>query len=230
MKKLFLFSLLASGILFCSCGAFKSYVANYSVDLTAVESPTDAKVQFGETKVVSFKEEDVNKYRYEDDYINIVWYVSSKNFHFTLKNKSNHTIKINWDDISYVDYEGNTGRVMHSGVKFIERNNSQPATTVPKNASISDLLTPTENVYYSEYGGWLEKRLIPSIYQTPEDFASKASTYVGKTMTILMPIMIENVQNDYTFDFSISSLLNPELGNKSNSKNNKESNSIISWQ
>ena len=32
---------------------------------------------------------------------------------------------------------------------------------------------------------------------------------VGKTMTIMMPIMIQNVQNDYTFTFNINELLNP---------------------
>lgn len=31
---------------------------------------------------------------------------------------------------------------------------------------------------------------------------------VGKTMTVMMPIMIENVQNDYTFTFNIDKLLN----------------------
>jgi hypothetical protein len=103
---------------------------------------------------------------------------------------------------------------MHTGVKYNERNNSQPATTIPKGASLSDLLLPTENVYFTsgQYGGWNERLLIPSIYSTPEAFANGASNYVGKTMRILMPIMIENVQNDYTFEFKIDKLLNPERG------------------
>lgn len=193
-----------------SCGAFKSYVASYSVGLTTVESPADAKLQFGETKVVTFNEEGVSKYRYEDDYINIVWYVGLKQFNFTLYNKSGHSLKINWDDISFVDTKGQVGRVMHSGVKYTERNNSQPATTVPKGASISDILLPTENVYYvsGQYGGWRENYLLPCVYQTPEAFNAGASSLVGKTMTIMMPIMIENVQNDYTFTFNIDKLLN----------------------
>jgi len=193
-----------------SCGVFKSYVANYSVGLSAVESPKDAKQQFGETKVVNFNEDGISKYRYEDDYVDIVWYVGSKQFNFLLKNKSDHTLKINWDDVSYVDYKGQVGRVMHSGVKYTDRNNSQPSTTIPKGASISDLLLPTENVYFvsGQYGGWRESYLIPCVYKTPEAFNSEAPTYVGKTMTIMMPIMIENVQNDYTFKFNIDKLLN----------------------
>ena len=201
---------LALGMLmFTSCGTFKSYVASYSVGLTSVESPTDAKQQFGETKVVNFNEDGVSKYRFEDDYIETVWYVGSKQFNFTLKNKSGHTLKINWDDVSYVDTKGQVGRVMHSGVKYTERNNSQPATTAPKGATISDLLLPTDNVYYvsGQYGGWRESYLIPCVYQTKEALDSSASDYVGKTMTIMMPIMIENVQNDYTFTFNIDELI-----------------------
>lgn len=210
MKKSFLFSVIAAGFLFSSCGAFKSYVANYSVGLSAVESPADAKQQFGETKVVTFDEGGINKYRYEDDYIDIVWYVGLKQFNFTLKNKSGHTLKINWDDVSYVDVKGQVGRVMHSGVKYADRNSSQPATTVPKNASISDLLLPTENVYYvsGQYGGWKESYLVPCVYKTPEAFNEEAPSLVGKTMTIMMPIIIENIQNDYTFTFNIDKLLN----------------------
>ena len=210
MKKIHLLLLVMGACLLSSCGAFKSYIASYSVGLSAVESPADAKQQFGETKVVTFNEEGVSKYRYEDDYINIVWYVGLKQFNFTLNNKSGHSLKINWDDISFVDTKGQVGRVMHSGVKYTERNNSQPATTVPKGASISDILLPTENVYFvsGQYGGWRENYLLPCVYQTPEAFNAGASSLVGKTMTIMMPIMIENVQNDYTFTFNIDKLLN----------------------
>lgn len=211
-KRLAFISLI--GMIFTSCGFLKSYTANYDVTLASVESPADAKAQFGETKVVTFQEGNVNKYRYEDDYIDIVWFVGSTEFNFKLTNKSNHTIKLNWDDISYVDCNGSTGRVMHSGVKYNERNNSQPATTIPRGASITDILLPTDNVYFTsgKYGGWNERLLIPSIYSKKEEFAVGAPSYVGKTMKILMPIMIENVQNDYTFEFSIASLLNPEVG------------------
>ena len=210
MKKVNLFLLAFTAFMLTSCGAFKNYIASYSVGLSSVESPADAKQQFGETKVVTFNEEGVSKYRYEDDYINIVWYVGLKQFNFTLNNKSGHSLKINWDDISFVDTEGQVGRVMHSGVKYSERNNSQPATTVPKGASISDILLPTENVYFvsGQYGGWRENYLLPCVYQTPEAFNAGASSLVGKTMTIMMPIMIENVQNDYTFTFNIDKLLN----------------------
>ena len=203
-----LFSIAICALLFSSCGV--SNLANYSIGLKTVESPANAKQQFGETKIVNFQDGETNKYRYEDDYINIVWYVDSKRFYFDLTNKSGHTIKINWDDISYVDYNGKVGRVMHSGVKYAERNNSQPASTVPKGATLSDILIPTENVYFisGQFGGWREKYLIPCVYNDAATRDAQASSYVGKTMTIMMPNMIENVQNDYTITFNIDKLLN----------------------
>lgn len=195
-----------------SSSSLSSAIASYDVGLKNVESPADAKAQFGETKVVTVSEEGKTKYRYEDDYIDIVWYVGMKQFYFTLRNKSNHSLKINWDDISYVDYTGSTGRVMHSGVKYTDRNNSQPSSTIPKGASLEDILLPTENVYYTSptkytTGGWNEKYLIPCVYKDEKALFENAKGYVGKTMTILMPIMIENVQNDYTFTFNINELL-----------------------
>ena len=58
--------LLAGVLPFTSCGTFKSYVASYSIGLSEVESPADSKQQFGETKVVGFNEEGVDKYRRGD--------------------------------------------------------------------------------------------------------------------------------------------------------------------
>ena len=205
-----LFVLPIVGLLFTSCGMMKSYMASYSVGLSSVESPANAKQQFGETKVVDFKDGDLNKYRYEDDYIEIVWYVGLTQFNFELKNKTTHSMKINWDDISFVDIDGRAGRVMHAGVKYTERNNSQPSSTIPRGASLSDLLMPTENVYYvsGQYGGWREKNLLPSFYNSQEALNAGAPKYVGKQMTILMPIIIENVQNDYTFVFNVDEWIN----------------------
>ena len=85
----------------------------------------------------------------------------------------------------------------------------QPSSTVPKGASLSDILLPTDNVYFvsGQYGGWREKYLIPCVYNDAATREAEASKYVGKKMTIMMPIMIENVQNDYTFVFNIDELI-----------------------
>ena len=200
MKKYLL--LLVASIIAASCGnLFK--VTSYDVSLSSVESPADSKIKFGETKIATFEEEGQSKYRYEDDYINISWFVGSKQFYFTLKNKSDYSLKIPWDDIVYVDQDGATQRIMHSGVKYTDRNSSQPASVVPKNASITDILLPTDNVYFvsGQYGGWKEKPLFPQ-YQSQEDATN--SVVLGKKVRIIFPIILQDVQNEYTFEFTIN--------------------------
>ncbi len=206
MKTKFILMLAVISLTASSCG-LTSYVARYSVSLASVESPADAKQSFGDTKIATLTDENVSKYRYEDDFIEITWFVSSKQFNFELRNKSEHTLKINWDDISYVNTKGEVGRVMHKGVKYSESGSSQPSTSIPRGATMSDLLLPTDNVYYSQYGGWSEKYLIPCVYDNREDKNSLAPLYINKTMSIMMPIMIENIQNDYVFVFNIDKLL-----------------------
>jgi hypothetical protein len=97
---------------------------------------------------------------------------------------------------------------MHAGVKYVDRNSSQPATSIPKDAKISDLLMPTDNVYYvsGQYGGWRERNLLPSFYKSQEQLDQEAGSFVGMKMKIMMPIIIENVQNDYTFEFNVDRL------------------------
>lgn len=120
----------------------------YNVGLSNVEAPADAQKQYGETKIVTLEEEGKSGHKYEDDYIDIFWFVGSSQFSFNLKNKSEYSIKIPWDDVTYINTVGSVGRVMHSGVKYIDRNNSQPTSVIPKGASLSDIILPTDNVYY----------------------------------------------------------------------------------
>lgn len=216
MKKiLFVLTLIISVFLLNSCSSLnpEKYVAKYNIPLTSVESPSDARNQYSKVQINSLVKDDINYYQYEDSFINIIWYVSPKEFAFELTNKSDHPIKINWDDISYVDYTGSVGRVMHSGVKYVDKNNSQPATTIPRGASLTDTLLPVDNVYYGSYiHDWIKNYLLPCRYKDQSSFSENAEKNIGRTMKILMPIVIESIQNDYVFEFTVKELLNPELG------------------
>lgn len=208
MKKIFLLFNL-SCLLLPSCistGVNTNVSASYDVCLNAVESPADAKKNYGETKIVLSEDEDISKYRYEDDYISITWFVLRSQFEFKLENKSNHSIKINWDDVSYVDINGKVGRVMHAGIKYSEKNNSQPPITIPKGASIEDILVPTDNVEYESYIGWYTKPLINATFSSIEEKKVLGVKNIGKEMRILFPLVIENVQNDYVYTFKVEQM------------------------
>lgn len=125
-----------------------------------------------------------------------------------IENKSNYSIKIPWDDVAYISSSGQTGRVMHSGVKYIDRNNSQPASVIPKSASLSDIVIPNDNIYYvsGQYGGWRESKL----FNFPIDknnIEESKQLFIGKTVRILFPIIIQDVKNEYVFEFRVEDII-----------------------
>jgi hypothetical protein len=183
----------------------------YDIGLSAVERPENAKAGYGEQKIVTLQEEDATKYSFEDDLIRIVWTATPEQLVFDLTNKTNHSIKIIWDKAVYIDENGNSERVMHSGVTYANRNNPQPPTTVARLATISDLVFPTENVDWvgGPYGGWRIKPLFPtsSVSGTSEDLLAKAKKYVGKSVQVLLPLEIEETVNEYIFVFKVNQVV-----------------------
>jgi hypothetical protein len=183
----------------------------YDIGLAAVKRPENAKGRYGEQKIATLQEEDSTKYSFEDDLIRIVWMATPQQFVFDLTNKTNHSIKIIWDKSVYVDENGNSKRVMHSGVEYTDRNNPQPTTTVVRGATVSDLIFPAENVDWvgGPYGGWQIKPLFPtsSMSGTPEDLLAKAKKYVGKSFQVLLPLEIEQAVKEYIFVFKVNDVV-----------------------
>jgi hypothetical protein len=183
----------------------------YDIGLSAVERPENAKERYGKQKIGTLQEEDATKYSFEDDLIRIVWMATSEQLVFDLTNKTNHSIRIIWDKAVYVDEKGNSKRVMHSGVKYTDRNSPQPPTTVARGAAVSDLVFPAENVDWlgGPYAGWQIKPLFPtsSTSGSPEDLLAKAKKYVGKSFHVLLPLEIEQAVKEYIFVFKVNDVV-----------------------
>lgn len=182
-----------------------TYSGFYNVGLQSVERPEDASERYGESTIVDFQEDGSKKYRYEDDLIDVVWLPLSTQFAFSLKNKSDNSIKILWDEAVYVNESGSSSRVMHAGVKYIDRNNSQPPTIVVKNSTIEDMVVPTDNVYYisGQYGGWRTSPMFPNSATTPDELVVISNNYIGKEVQVLLPLEIQGTVNEYIFTFKV---------------------------
>jgi len=189
-----------------SCMGYEGF---YKIGLQKVERPEDAKERYGESKIVNFEEEGKTKYSYEDDMIKIVWLPLSTQFRFTLKNKTEHSIKIIWDEAVYVNQNGSSGRVMHTGVKYIDRNNTQPPTVIVKNANIDDIIVPTDNVYYisGKWGGWRTKPMFVNKASTQEELNTLTQQNIGKEVRILLPLKIQETINEYIFTFKVEDFI-----------------------
>lgn len=204
MKRLILIILLP--LLLSSC---YSYRGVYHVGLTEVEKPKDSTVRFGESTIVPVKDETGTKYSYSDEAIEVVWLFLEDRIAFTITNKTDNSMKIVWDEVVFIDEKGQSNRVFHSGVKYIDRNSSQPPTVVVRGATVSDVIIPTDNAVYTsgQYGGWSVNPLFESRFMTQEEMSSVPPNYFGKKVQIYFPLEIEGVINEFVFIFEIEEFL-----------------------
>ena len=173
----------------------------YQTYLSKVEKPSNPSIKFGKTTVIEGDGKQATKFSYVDNFIDIVIFGDSEQFNFVLKNVSQNTQKLIWDDAVFVGIDGSTSKIMHSGIKYSERSASQPASTIIKGASLEDIACPVSNVYYDEgttigyktYGnGWKTKSMYP-----------KTVSNDVKQVSLMLPIKIKDVENEYLFVFDV---------------------------
>lgn len=176
----------------------------YYTYLSKVEKPSNPAIKYGKTTIINGDGKQATKFSYVDNFIDIVIFGNSEQFSFILKNISQSTQKLVWDNAVFVGIDGSTSRIMHSGVKYSERSASQPASTIIKGASLEDIACPISNVYYDEgttvnhktYGnGWKTRSMYPTI-----------SSKEIKQVSLMLPIQIKDVENEYIFVFDIISV------------------------
>ena len=136
---------------------------------------------------------------FADDNLEIVFVISQEDMGFALRNASDEPIRINWDEISYVDPTGGSHRIMHQGIKYSERENPQAPTTVPPGARIEDTLQPTDMVRFVRAGSsseWREDALFPG--------GEAAFRAEGQEFSVFMPLLIGGETVNYNFRFRVS--------------------------
>jgi hypothetical protein len=138
--------------------------------------------------------------------ITTVWsYTNKSRLNFKIKNNSKSTIRIIWNDAAYVNANGSTDRIMHLGVKYTDRNESQPPTSIPSGAYIEDVIIPTSVVSYEPYFGWTEGNLFGVSKHKRVAKGQLENTY-GKKVKVLLPIEKDGIITDYEFSFTVISL------------------------
>lgn len=168
-------------------GKYNTYLAN-------VEKPANPDIKYGENSIVKLNDDtNTTKFSYIDNFINILIFTDSKQFYFTLKNISEYTQKVIWDEAVFVDYNGKTSKIMHKGVKYSQREESQPASTIIRGASIEEIACPTNNVYYNDANkDWETSSIYPS-----------NDSQKDKQVQLMLPIQIKGVTNEYIFTFDL---------------------------
>jgi len=183
MKKILRISLLC--FLVAGCASYLSQVENHFTYSFAPVEPLSPTMDFA------------------DGNISVKFDVLKTSVGFVLENLTDKPIKIIWDDASIVQY-GEARKVMHTGVKYIDRSQHQPPTNIPSNARIEDALTPIDEVWYSSYYGWQTHPLFIDDDLGKPQFRTAALACKGQKLGVLLPVEIDGKVINYQFEFLIT--------------------------
>lgn len=125
--------------------------------------------------------------------------------HFTLEmnalalrltNKSAFPLSIPWDNASFVDLDGTSCRVIHSGIPFSENHRPQTPSTVPPGATLNERVLPISKLRREASGEWVIDPLLPP--------TSVAAPYLqGRCFELFLPLTLPTGSDNRSFTFQV---------------------------
>jgi hypothetical protein len=183
--------ILCAGIaaVFMSCMA--SY--HYSFFLRAVDRPKATSEKYGPVQIE--KSPDSTAVRISDSCVDVLVTITTNQVEFVCRNRTDRSIKIDWEKAAYINPYGVRKRVIHRGIVYARKSDPQTPSIIRKGETLSDYLLPSENVnvYLYGSGGFTIYPLFSS-----RDF--------GRNAQVILPLEVDGAVNEYVFQFNISSV------------------------
>jgi hypothetical protein len=125
----------------------------------------------------------------ENDYFKIkfnpIYDMGLRGIKATITNKVDDTLKINWNEGSFVTPDNQASRAIPGNVSFIDISKKIPNTIIPSGAKSEIIIAPEKNIYKSD------------AYVGSIDYENNS------TFSILFPIIIDNEKKEFRYDFEI---------------------------
>ncbi|HOF35045.1 MAG TPA: hypothetical protein PK624_13600 [Spirochaetota bacterium] len=170
-------------------GWLESDVSKYPIIIDSVE-PNNSGV--------------ISEESFSDSNIDITWNLvcHMKEMNFILKNKTDKTMTIDWNKVVFVNHTKLSKKVIHTGVKFVKKDELQTPSIIVKDSMLIDSIVPIDNITFKsedtlfETAGW---KIIPVL--EPYD---NNNSLVGKKFKVLLPIAIGDKTVEYLFTFKVT--------------------------
>ncbi len=188
--------------------AKKFYTVTYSCSLSAVELSINSQTLENNHNIEEKSSETFPSYIYEDESFVFTWKVNLTRLSFNIENKTKETVKIDWNNVIFVDCYNLVNNVMPKGAKYINHDKSFSPTIILKGTTYEGIIIPSNNVVLNAAVEWTELFLIPCVYTEEVYREELAPRFLGKKMRVLMPIMVGNKQYEYCFYFTIDKIIN----------------------
>lgn len=155
-------------------------------------------------------------FKFSDSLIDVEFSTRTSNIDFKLKNVSNKSIKLIWDDFSFVNEKGAAQKIIHKNIKLNNKEGAQAPTVIPTNSYIEDTVTPIDDIEFvgsKNYGGlytspvyWKKAYIFPKLLYGYSKQKDLAKSLVGNNYSLLMVIEKDNTKIEYKFDFKINDI------------------------
>lgn len=163
------------------------------IRMTEVRRPEDVSKQWGDYEIREAEEEG---YTYEDDLVTIgAVPTSSGMFVLTINNKTEHSLELVWNQMSFVGPSGMASPVSSGETRMMNVGQSRPPAAIPAEANIVVTAIPNNLVSGTE---------VEPLFSVAD--SAEFDEYVGKEMRLIVPLRVEDTLNEYTLVFDIRDL------------------------
>ena len=131
-----------------------------------------------------------DKLVFRDELVDLAFGVERKKITLSLTNNTQDLIRINWNEVSYIDPFGQSHELLHL----------QSPVSLPPTAKITMALIPKDYIYSSITGKFarFDQR---EFFPKPDK--KEAHQYKGKAFSVFVPIEVKGTAKTYLLTFSI---------------------------
>lgn len=114
-----------------------------------------------------------------------------------IRNKTSSTLRLLWDEVVFIDTDGEESRVMHLGIRSMERDRSMPASIIAAGSTLTDQITPINRVRYAErrHGG---------LRTETSALLSRTNLREGASIGLLLPFEVDGQRMEYTVHLTVT--------------------------
>lgn len=163
---------------------------------------------------------DKDRMSFNDGRIDITFSNGYNKMDFVIENKTGKTISLDWDGAVWVNFNGYTDGVIHSGNSYLNKGISRAPSNIISGTKLSDLVAPKSKLdnqgsLWSIFAGMFEYNMWePYKVQAKRFMRKHASEHIGKKFTIMLPITIDGEVKEYRFTFVLDEIRYKKMSTK----------------
>lgn len=185
--------LLAASVLGACAPVTAGPEATADIRLSEVRRPEDVRDRWGEYEIREAEEEG---YVYEDSLVRVTAVPTDPSFNMVIENKTNHSLQLIWDRMSFVGPNGVASPVTSGETRVMNVGESQTPTPIPAHSKVGIVAIPNSQISQDGYGADVNP-----IYPVSDSLEFEEAK--GDSLRLIVPLQVEDTVNEFTFVFSV---------------------------